>query len=217
MHQPGEDYQTLFGMLNRSPMVWECAAHPDVQKVVSHFLGEGGYRVVDCCSKPSWPGSPAQVLHADSASGMAVVLPPECPWLINGIWMLTDFTIENGCTRVVPMSHTSRLRTPPFQESPLIRPVRPLHCLPLTFHGLFNAFQHLPSTAQVEGKAGDLLLWHGGLFHQAGPNTSADQVRVGLNLGYNPTWSANDDASRLPHCGLNYPSARPPALSHPTT
>ena len=27
--------------------------------------------------------------------------------------MLTDFTIENGCTRVVPMSHRSRRKSPP--------------------------------------------------------------------------------------------------------
>jgi hypothetical protein len=164
MHGAGEDYQTLFGMLNRDDRTWECAAHPDVQRVVQHFLGHS-YRVVDCCSKPSWPGSPAQTLHVDSASGMQPILPVECPHLINGIWMLSDFTVENGCTRIVPISHRSRVSSPPFQESELIQP--------------------------VEGKAGDMILWHGGAFHQAGPNTSTGSVRVGLNLGYCATWYNN--------------------------
>jgi ectoine hydroxylase-related dioxygenase (phytanoyl-CoA dioxygenase family) len=67
------------------------------------------------------------VLHVDSASHFNVVPPPECPWLINSIWMLTDFTVANGCTRVVPMSHRTRLKAPPpsidHQTSPLIRPL----------------------------------------------------------------------------------------------
>ena len=48
------------------------------------------------------------------------------PGMINTIWMLTDFTIENGATGVVPMSHRSRLKRPPSEitpESPLIKPV----------------------------------------------------------------------------------------------
>ena len=40
MHHPGEEYQTLFGLLNREDRVWECAAHPAVQEVVRPLLGE---------------------------------------------------------------------------------------------------------------------------------------------------------------------------------
>jgi ectoine hydroxylase-related dioxygenase (phytanoyl-CoA dioxygenase family) len=164
MHGAGDKYQTLFGMLNRDDRVWECAAHRDVQRVVQHFLGHS-YRVVEACSKPSWPGCPVQGLHVDSASNFHVVPPPECPWMINTIWMLSDFTVENGCTRVVPMSHRARVKAPPFQESDLIRP--------------------------LEGKAGSVVLWHSGLFHQGGPNTSRDAVRLGLNIAYYPSWMNN--------------------------
>ena len=52
--------------------------------------------------------------------------------------MLTDFTIENGCTRVVPMSHRSRRKSPPqgLEEAGLIQP--------------------------VEGSAGSVIMWHSG-------------------------------------------------------
>ena len=46
--------------------------------------------------------------------------------MINAIWMLTEFTVENGATGVVPMSHRSRRRGPPpgiDSGSPLIKPV----------------------------------------------------------------------------------------------
>jgi hypothetical protein len=159
MHGAGEDYQTLFGLLNREDRVWGCAAHPVVQEAVRPLLGES-YRVVEAVSKPTWPGAPGQSMHVDSASHFAVVPPPECPWMINSIWMLTDFTVENGCTRVVPHSHTSRRKSPPagIEDSSLVLP--------------------------VEGSAGSVILWHSGLYHQAGPNTSKDAVRVGLNIAY---------------------------------
>lgn len=157
-------YQTLFGMTNLDDRVWICAGHPDVVTVVRHFLGPN-CRVVEACSKPTWPGAPHQRLHVDSAGHFAQV--PDVPWMINTIWMLTDFTEENGATGVVPMSHRSRLKVPPpdiTPDSPLIKP--------------------------VTGRAGSVILWHGGLFHMARANTS-DQIRVGLNIAYYPRWFNN--------------------------
>ena len=157
-------YQTLFGMLNLDDRVWTCAGHADVVAIARHFLGPG-CRVVEACSKPTWPGAPGQHLHVDSASEFSEV--PDVTWMINTIWMLTDFTVENGATGVVPMSHRSRLNRPPPEiaaESPLIKP--------------------------VTGRAGSVIMWHGGLFHQARANSSK-QVRVGLNIAYYPRWFNN--------------------------
>ncbi len=159
-----EGYQTLFGMLNLNARVWDYATHPDVLAIAQHFLGPG-IRVVEAASKPTWPGAPAQGLHVDSASDFLEV--PDVPWMINTIWMLTDFTEANGATGVVPISHRSRLKRPPAEVSEegwLIQP--------------------------VTGEAGSVVLWHGGLFHQARANRS-DQVRVGLNIAYYPRWFNN--------------------------
>lgn len=61
-------YQTLFGMVNRDEGTWRCASHPDAVAVARHFLGPH-CRVVEACSKPTWPGAPHQALHVDSAGG----------------------------------------------------------------------------------------------------------------------------------------------------
>jgi ectoine hydroxylase-related dioxygenase (phytanoyl-CoA dioxygenase family) len=87
--------------------------------------------------------------------------------MINTMWMLTDFTAENGATGVVPMSHLSRRKSPPKEiaaDSPLIKP--------------------------VVGRRGSVVLWHGGLFHIARANRS-ERVRVGLNIAYYPRWFNN--------------------------
>ena len=87
--------------------------------------------------------------------------------MINTIWMLTEFTEENGATGVVPMSHRSRMKAPPpdlTPDSPLIHP--------------------------ITGRPGSVLMWHGGLFHMARANES-DRVRVGLNIAYYPRWFNN--------------------------
>lgn len=157
-------YQTLFGMLNQDDEVWSCAFHPDSVALARHFLGPR-CRVVEACSKPTWPGAPAQNVHADSAGAFVQV--PDVPWMINSIWMLTDFTVANGATGVVPMSHRSRRPGPPLDmgaDSSLIKP--------------------------VEGRAGSVMLWHGGLLHQARANQS-EQVRIGLNIAYYPPWFNN--------------------------
>ena len=157
-------YQTLFGMLNLDDRVWTCAAHRDVVAIAGHFLGPS-CRVVEACSKPTWPGAPAQELHVDSASQFNEV--PDVPWMINTVWMLTDFTVENGATGVVPLSHRSRLKRPPPEITPDSTLITP-----------------------ITGRAGSVILWHGGLLHLARPNTS-DQIRVGLNIAYYPRWFNN--------------------------
>jgi len=157
-------YQTLFGMMNLDDRVWTCAGHPDVVAIARHYLGPR-CRVVEACCKPTWPGGPAGSLHTDSVGEFARV--PDVPWMINTIWMLTDFTVDNGATGVVPMSHRSRCKRPPDDltaDGTLIKP--------------------------VTGTAGSVILWHGGLFHIARANIS-QHIRVGLNIAYYPRWFNN--------------------------
>ena len=159
-----EHYETLFGMLNLDDRTWACASHPSAVTVARHFLGPK-CRVVEACSKPTQPGAPHQALHADSAGNFVRV--PDIPWMINSMWMLTDFTADNGATAVVPGSHRSRLSAPPAD---------------LDVDG--------PHLHTICGTAGSLLMWHAGTFHMARGNRS-DTVRVGLNVAYYPRWFNN--------------------------
>jgi hypothetical protein len=159
-----EHYQTLFGMLNLDDRTWQLAGHPDAVAVARHFLGPH-CRVVEACSKLTWPGAPHQHLHVDSAGHFHEV--PDVPWMINSIWMLTDFTEDNGATGIVPLSHRSKAKSPPPD---------------------LDVDGELVKT--VTGSAGSLIMWHGGAYHMARANTG-DSVRVGLNVAYYPRWFNN--------------------------
>lgn len=161
---PSKTYQTLFGLMNFDDECWECAMHPQVLAISRHFLGED-CRLGECCSKPQWPGPAGTKLHRDSAKGF--VRYPNLPWLINSMWMLTDFTEDNGPTGVVPFTHTS-----PFDKPD-----------GLTVHS--------PLVKKVTGRRGSVMIFHGGLCHTATDNTTKDQVRVGLNIAYYPVWANN--------------------------
>ena len=168
-HDPHKDiepgYETLFGMLNHDDRVWELAFHTDTTAIARHLLGKG-CRVVEACCKPLWPGYEGQwPMHVDSAGAFAQV--PDVPWMVNSIWMLSDFTAENGATRVVPMSHGARLKRPPEDLQP-----------------------DDPTIEAVCGRSGSVMMWHGGLWHGAGPNSS-QQIRIGLNAAYYPRWMNN--------------------------
>ena len=154
-------YQTMFGVVNLDDRVWTFASHPDVTAVAENFLGPGFY-CAQACSKPTWPGAGAGGLHVDSAGLFKDV--PNVPWLINSIWMLTDFTVENGATGIVPMSHKSMRKGPPSEighDSHLIKP--------------------------IVGRKGSVAMWHAGSYHQSRANVTND-IRVGLNIAYYPRW-----------------------------
>ena len=152
---------TMSGMYNLDDRVWQFMTHPDVLAVAHYFLGSD-CRVTEVCAKPIWPGSLGYGLHVDEANFFHKV--PNVPWLINTMWMLTDFTENNGATAVVPMSHKCRFKFQPTEipfASPLVK--------------------------VATGQPGSVLLWHGGTLHTATPNTG-DQIRVGLNIAYHARW-----------------------------
>jgi ectoine hydroxylase-related dioxygenase (phytanoyl-CoA dioxygenase family) len=80
-----------------------------------------------------------QPLHADSGA----VADERGYWVANSVWMLDDFTPENGATRIVPGSHRWGYAPPP---------------------GMYEAH---PQQQLVTGKAGTVVvmnahMWHGG-------------------------------------------------------
>jgi len=168
-----EQYQTLFGLMNLDEMCCSCAAHPVVLEVVRHFLGREA-RIGEACSKLVKPGAPMGPVHTDSSGDLPAVL-PDTPWMINSIWMMTDFTTENGATLVVPFSHRARRRPPKGMQptDPLLKP--------------------------VTGRRGSVFLWHGGLWHASGANMTTDQNRMALNIAhYSPWWNLAREGGHQP-------------------
>lgn len=113
------------------------------------------------------PGQGAQTLHRDRLAWGTALQPPVEPQF-NSIWALTDFTAENGATRVVPGSQTW-----PWE-------------------------QRAPSemVVQAEMSAGSVLLYTGSVLHSGGQNRS-NVSRLGLNITYCLGWLRQEENQYL--------------------
>ena len=89
----------LADLVNKDPMFEVCFTHPLVLAAMAHVLGE--FKLSSLNSRAALPGQGLQGLHADWGRRE----PGEGFSVCNSIWLLDDFTAENGATRVVPGSH----------------------------------------------------------------------------------------------------------------
>jgi len=112
------------------------------------------------------PGQGAQPIHRDRwawGTHLAHVEPQ-----LNTIWALTDFTAENGATRVVPGSTKwPDERTAKDDE-----------------------------ITQATMKAGSVLVYTGAVFHSGGENRSEND-RIGLNITYSLGWLRQEENQYL--------------------
>jgi ectoine hydroxylase-related dioxygenase (phytanoyl-CoA dioxygenase family) len=130
----------LSDLVNKDPLFEVCFSHPRVLAAMQHVLGE--FRLSSLNSRAALPGQGHQSLHADFGHPVE----PGAYEVCNSIWLLDDFTPENGATRVVPGSH--RRGTLPTDEMPD----------PSASHA---------DQIQLLGQAGTVVifnshLWHGG-------------------------------------------------------
>ena len=112
------------------------------------------------------PGQGAQAIHRDRwawGTHLAHVEPQ-----LNTIWALTDFTAENGATRVVPGSTAW-----PDDRAPVGEEI-----------------------TQATMKAGSVLVYTGAVFHGGGDNHSHSD-RVGLNITYSLGWLRQEENQYL--------------------
>ncbi|RBM11986.1 hypothetical protein DEH69_21355 [Streptomyces sp. PT12] len=126
------------------------AEHPVALGLVASILGPGPL-LSNLSANITHPGTGAMTPHFDQDWA-------ERPWphalAAHAIWMLDDFTEENGATLVAPGSH---LATEPPPDA---------HLVPAT------------------GPAGTALLLDARVWHGTGRNTSADDSRIGILAYY---------------------------------
>jgi ectoine hydroxylase-related dioxygenase (phytanoyl-CoA dioxygenase family) len=92
----------LANLVDKSELFLPCYTHPRVLAGIAHVLG-GDLKLSSLNHRAALPGQGLQHLHADWSGATA----PGAFFVCNSIWLLDDFTSNNGATRVVPGSHNS--------------------------------------------------------------------------------------------------------------
>jgi ectoine hydroxylase-related dioxygenase (phytanoyl-CoA dioxygenase family) len=143
-----------YNLVRRDAIFREALQQPGVVALAEALLGK------ECIlhsfeSRSALPGGGFQSLHRDMPFVDAA------PLSMNVVWMLDDFTKENGATRVVPGSH----RRPEGPERDRVYPDEVLGIAPAGTILAFNS-----------------LTWHGG-----GPNRT-DRIRRAFHVHYCRSW-----------------------------
>ncbi len=89
-------------LLTYDELFWEVPLHENVLPIVERVLDKECL-LSSFCSLTLGPGQEAQPIHEDT---QLIPLPrPHLPITLNAIWALSDFTADNGATRIIPGSH----------------------------------------------------------------------------------------------------------------
>ncbi len=157
------------GLLARSATCRDVVMHPLVLDAVGKALAHAtSFQLHLTQVIGIGPGEPGQQIHRDQWAFDFFPFPPGYEVQCNTIWAMTDFTAENGATRVIPGSHRRADR------------------LQLT---------HADAEA-AEMPAGSVLFYTGALYHGGGANQS-NEVRYGLNLTYAVSWLRQEENQYL--------------------
>lgn len=138
----------LANLVDKDPRFDLAWNHPRQLAAVAHVLGWHEFKLCSLNGRAALLGHGQQSLHTD-------LEPPPAPGdyqICNSIWMLDDFTEDNGPTRVVPGSH--RWPRLPKDDLPDLR-------------------QPHPQEIHLDGSAGTCVvfnghLWHGGTLNRSG-------------------------------------------------
>jgi ectoine hydroxylase-related dioxygenase (phytanoyl-CoA dioxygenase family) len=93
----------LCDLANKGEMFDKVYTHPKVLAAVYHIL-QREFHFSSLHARDAIPGEGLQALHCDHGPRE----PYEPHYVVNSVWLLDDFTEENGATRFVPGTHKLR-------------------------------------------------------------------------------------------------------------
>ena len=157
------------GLIARSPTARDLVTHRLVRGAVGRVLSHvKSYQLHLTQIIAIGPEETPQAIHRDQWAFDFFPFPKGYEVQCNTLWAMTDFTEENGATRVIPGSHRFEDRRE-FEES---------------------------DTLPAEMEAGSVLLYTGALYHGGGANRS-DATRYGLNITYALAWLRQEENQYL--------------------
>ena len=157
----------IYNLLARGKTFEAVPVHERILPIVERVL-DVGCLVSSLSSITILPGQTAQPMHVDD---QLIPLPrPHVPLVCNTMWALTDFTVENGATRLVPRSQHNVEIPDPFGEH--------------------------PDAISAVMEKGSVLVWNGSVWHQGGANATKER-RVGLAMNYCAGWIRQQENQQL--------------------
>jgi ectoine hydroxylase-related dioxygenase (phytanoyl-CoA dioxygenase family) len=162
----GEHTRRVFNLLSHDPLFGAVPLQEEVlgvaERVLDHELLLSSLTAVE-----THPGQDRQPLHADD--GSIPLARPHPPLAVLALWALTDFTEDNGATRLVPSSHIESRRPARGEQAP---------------------------TVAATMRAGSVLLYNGSIWHGGGANRSYDR-RMFIVCNYCAGWVRQEESQLL--------------------
>jgi len=165
----GESTRRTGALVARSPAAREMVMNPTVVGTVGKVLSHAkNFQLHLTQVIAIGAGETGQDIHRDQWAFDFFPFPKGYEVQCNTLWAATDFTEQNGATRVIPGSHL-------FDDK--IR------------------FEHA-DTVPAEMERGSVLFYTGALYHGGGANRT-DSVRIGVNITYNVAWLRQEENQYL--------------------
>jgi len=143
----------IYNLLVHGKLYERIPVHENVLPIVERVL-DPGCLVSSLSSIAIGPDEKPQPIHADD---QVIPIPKPHPAIVcNSMWALTDFTEENGATRILPGSH-KRDHSPTYGK-------------------------HYESVPSVMPR-GSVMVYDGALWHGGGANRTRER-RVGIAMNY---------------------------------
>lgn len=158
-HFYGYRTQRFGSLLRRSPRAAELVLQPLILELARTILEPACERIQLNVAQAIaiHPGEIEQFPHCDH--DMWAVAKGGQEFLLNVMWPLTDFTAENGATRIYPGTHKRQI----------------------------SELEQLGEPVIASCKPGDAICFLGSTVHGAGPNVSSE-IRRAAVIGYSLGW-----------------------------
>lgn len=164
----GNGSQRVGNLIARSPTGRDLVMNPLVLGVVKNVLSHSSAVQLSATEMISLKsGAPAQYIHQDELAFDQFPFPDDYIVSCNTLWAMTDFSEENGATRVVPGSHA-----------------------------LPRAEYTIEDTVPAEMARGSVLIFTSKLWHGGGSNQSKD-IRRAQAINYCVGWVRQEENQYL--------------------
>ena len=158
----------LADLVNKGSVFDGVWSHP-LLLAAAHSVIAAPFHLGSLNARDALPGEGLQALHQDGKRDV-----PAPRYGCNSVWMLDDFTADNGCTRMVPGTYTSAHPADVLDDPRAPHPDQELITAPAGSVAVFNSYT-----------------WHGGTL-----NRTRDAHRRCLHCYFNPRHQAQQTDQR---------------------